>query len=118
MKTIALKNGDLYLDADGNIAVVDGIEAVRQSVVTLLQMIKGEWVLDVTQGIPYMQEIFIINASESSVKNIYDKAVLSVDGVVTLLQSSGIITDRAQRKFSYAATVQTIYGKMEITTNG
>jgi hypothetical protein len=117
MKTISIQNGDLHLDASGNISMADGIEGLRQCVVSMLRTIKGEWILDVTFGIPYKQEIFIIGVREAAVRNIYDRAILEFKEVINISHSAGVL-DRNQRRFGYAATVETIYGKMEIAYNG
>lgn len=114
MKTLAIdESGDIYLDAKGNIAVVDGLEGLRQKVMSVLKMIRGEWVLDITAGVPYMDSILIKGADEGTVRNIYDKAILEVEGVVAIANSSGVL-DRVTRRYSYAADVRTIYGKLEV----
>jgi len=115
MKTLAVNDsGEIYLDEKGNIAVVDDLEGLRQKVMSVLKMIRGEWVLDVTAGVPYMESILIKGADEATVKNIYDKAILEVDGVIAITESSGVL-ERRTRRYSYSATVSTIYGRLGVT---
>lgn len=48
---------DLYLDASGNIGTVNNAEAVGEHVRQRLQTYAGEWYLDVTIGVPWLEDI-------------------------------------------------------------
>ena len=53
------QNGqDLRLDSKGNIAIVDGLESVRQRIIQRLLFWRGEWFLDTNAGVPYREAIF------------------------------------------------------------
>lgn len=117
MNTIAVKNGDIYLDEKGNLAVVDQLEALSQRVNQYLRLIRGEWALDLTRGQPYYEDIFKVNVKEGDVRNIFDSAIKEFSEV-TSVENSVAVINRKTRKFIYAAKVKTIYGRMEIGTNG
>jgi hypothetical protein len=115
MKTLSVdSNHDIHLDRNGNIAIADELEGLRQKVESVLRLIRGEWVLDKTVGVPYMESVFVLGATEGTVKNVYDKAILDVPEVVGITNSTGVL-DRPRRKFYYTAQVQTIYGRLDIT---
>ena len=117
MKTLAIKDRDIFLDENGNIAVATELDGVANKCTSLLQTIQGEWILDKTVGIPYLTDIFTINIQEATVRNIFDNAILTVPDVTGIVSSSTVL-DRITRRFAYAARIQTIHGQTEITTNG
>jgi hypothetical protein len=52
--TFALnKEGDSYLDSNGNIAIITGIDSVSQTVSNALQLWLGEYQFDTTLGVPW-----------------------------------------------------------------
>jgi hypothetical protein len=105
---------DIYLDGAGNLAVASDLEGLRQKVTSVLRTIRGEWILDIRYGVPYMEEIFIKGVTEGLAKNVYDKAILDIDEVIGISESTGVI-DNKNRKFYYSANVQSIYGRFEVT---
>ena len=50
-------SNDLYLAADGNLALVNDTLAVGQHVRQRLSTFEGEWFLDTTAGVPWLDEI-------------------------------------------------------------
>ncbi len=114
MRTMSVNDDhDIYLDAEGNLAIAVDLEGLRQKVTSVLRTIRGEWILDVNYGVPYMEEIFIKGVTEGLAKNVYDRAILGVSEVVDIPESTGVI-DNKERKFYYSANVRSIYGDFEV----
>lgn len=48
---------DLYLESSGDLAVVEDAHAVGQHVRQRLKTFRGEWFLDTTAGVPWLDQI-------------------------------------------------------------
>lgn len=75
---LAIENGDLVL--------TEGADATRQRVQQSLRSIKGEWFLDLEDGVPYFQDVLVKNPNASTVDAVLRDAILSTDGVVELTE--------------------------------
>jgi len=117
MKTLSLKNGDLHIDSNGNLAVASDLEGLRQRVEGYLKTIKGEWPFDLTRGLPYMEAVFVVGATEQELRQVFDSAIREFDEVVGISNSASVI-DTKQRKYYYAASIASVYGTTEIIING
>lgn len=72
---------DLDITAHG---LIYGPDAIRQKVKQVLQLIKGEWFLDVTQGVPWFESILTRNPSFELIRNIIRKKIMSVKGIAAV----------------------------------
>jgi len=54
---ILVDDGNLALDAHGNLATVSGAAGLRQRIITHLRFWRGEWALDTDAGIPYYERV-------------------------------------------------------------
>jgi hypothetical protein len=70
---IQLQNNDLYL--------VTGSDAIAQDLQQSLQVWLGEWFLDTTVGVPYLQQILVKNPNLDLIHADLVNAALAVDGV-------------------------------------
>lgn len=52
MKTLALKNGDLYFNK-GELVMIEGQAEIDQSIDVLMKINKAQWFLDLEEGIDY-----------------------------------------------------------------
>jgi hypothetical protein len=79
--------------------VVRGIEAIRLRLIARLKFFKREWFLDLRQGMPYFEAVFVKNPDISLVQSIFRRAILSTPGVLTIAR---MVTsfNRATRKFT------------------
>lgn len=93
MRTLLLTypEWDLTLDASGNIALapttVDGRDvgdayAQAQDAASAIRLFQGELLYDTSQGIPYWQKILGKVPSVSLMTTYFEKAALTVPGVV------------------------------------
>lgn len=86
---------DLLLNSDHDIVWNNGplrkedttqsrVDVVAQRLLILLLSFRGEWFLDTEYGIPYFQDILARKTSKSAVDLIFQKAILSENGVKEL----------------------------------
>ena len=84
---------DLRLDPDtgdldvtgGQLALVSDSAAIAQAVRCHLSFFKGEWFLDITAGLPYFEQILVKNPNIPALNAVYEKAILAVPGVSSLV---------------------------------
>ena len=88
---------DLYLDADGQIAIAQ--TPLDQRTDCRLRTFRGEFWLDQSIGIPYFQEILKKNPDLQAVRAAFASEIQKVAGVKTL-NSLSLEIDREQRKLS------------------
>lgn len=85
MKDMALsENGDIFIDDSGNAIIVDSLDEVKQRLHTRLLRFLGEWYLNTTLGVPYIQDILIKNPSQSTVINNIKKIILETQEVTAI----------------------------------
>lgn len=83
-------------------------EAVAQKVRSRLQLLRGEWMLDVDAGVPYLQEILVKPANTALAESLIKQTIIDTDGVAEL-RTFSLDFNRDTRILSLAATVSTIY---------
>ena len=98
--SLMVVDGDLVL-------ITDKKDLCRQAVVMTLNTFKGEWFLDTEYGIGYFQSILGHKVSKSSVDLIFQKEILSENGVkeLTYFQSTF-----ANRQYSLTFRVKVTTG--------
>lgn len=83
-------------------------EATAQCVKTRLQLLREEWFLDITAGVPYLQEICVkpenLPLAESEIK----RTILETDGVASL-DDFQLTFSPDKRRLTVVAKVRTIY---------
>lgn len=108
------ENNDIFLDQNGNISVIFGIDAVLQACEHAAKAQLGEMIFFDNQGIPNFQTIWRggkpnISQYDSALRS----AILAVDGVVGI-ESLDIRTEN--NALIYRITINTIYG--QVISNG
>lgn len=110
-------DNDLYLDQDGNMAIVFDIQAIlqlcRQAALTLL----GEIILQTEQGIPYQTAVWVGVPNLIIFEGALRDAWLAIPGVLRInsltteqriINASG--TPSPVNGVVYVATIETIFG--------
>lgn len=86
MSDIALKD-DLsgLLITNGDLVLTLGADAVKQHITQRLKMFVGEWFLNLSEGVPYFQNILIKNPNPDIVDGLLKDTILSTPCVDELL---------------------------------
>ncbi|MDE2848196.1 MAG: hypothetical protein OXO51_15955 [Gemmatimonadota bacterium] len=107
---------DLHLDERGDLAVVEGLEDIRQRVLEALRFGAGEWYLNRHAGVSYLTDVFVRPALVGVVSTILTDAIRAVEGVESV-SGVQIELDTQARKMSYSATVHTAAGDVTVGVN-
>lgn len=94
---------DLRL-TNGQLTLIEGDEAVAQSIKVRLQFFKGEWFLDTRQGIPYFEEVYIKAPKLNVLRSIFRATLLGTPGVDSV-DSLALSVDVATRKLTVSFVV-------------
>lgn len=93
---------------------INGADKVAQQIKINLLTFFGEWFLDQTWGVPYLEEILIKNPRMPSVETILREHINSVPHV-TRLVSFGLSWDRMRRILSVTFEATTDFGPIKDT---
>lgn len=99
---------DIYINPDGKLAMVQGLEATLQACAHACKAQLGEMVLALLQGIPNFQTIWNGAPNVVQFEAYIRKTLLQVVGVVDVLD---LVTGISDNVLSYEATILTIYGQ-------
>lgn len=107
------ENNDIYLDANGNLAIVYDLDAVRQDCDHAAKTLLGELIFDSNTGVPYLQTIFsgIVNFAqfEASLRD----ALLQANSAV--VQVLNVSVTQTGNTVSYRAEIESTYGQTFIS---
>lgn len=102
--------GDFVFGAGPAEFLVNTPDAVGQAVRTRLLLAEGEWYLDSTEGTPYATEIL-----GTGTQSLYDQAIreriLGTEGVLSI---TSYVSYLAERNLTVIATIDTIYGVVQV----
>ena len=85
MVDIALHANDHdILIKDGDFLLIDNAERVAQQIKVKILTFLGEWFLDTTWGVPYLEYILVKQPNQELIKQILSEQILSVDDVKSL----------------------------------
>lgn len=90
--------GDLDL-VNGNLVFVEGTHAAAQDLLTRLRFRRGEWFLDVREGVPWFEEILKKNPDIPAIRSIFRRAILS-SPYVSSIESLALSYDARGRSLS------------------
>ena len=85
-----INTNDLILtqnDAKTNrydLLLIDNAERVAQQILITLRFWYGEWFLDTSQGVPYLEYILVKNPNIAHIRQILREQITSVEGAITL----------------------------------
>ena len=108
------KTGDLAFDRAGAVAWIDGVARVRQQVEITLRTWLGEWVLDTTFGMPYLERFLVKSPSRSTVEAVIRAHVQDVPDVHRVTRID-IRIDAAARSMSVDLDVDSAVGPVRVT---
>lgn len=122
---------DLALTVDGDLDVVSdlrfttGLEAVAQGLSIRLQSFKGEWFLDLDDGVPYFERDGVLDTEallgqrydESKARAAFRTAILAAPGVDSL-DSLTLAFDNGIREMTVSFHVTTTFGQIIVSELG
>ena len=102
------KTHDLII-ADGDLIAIDNAERVAQQIKIQLLTWLGEWFLDITHGVPYLDYILVKNPNIELARSIFKEQIMKVDDVddVTSLE---IYYNATERTMAVEYEAYTSYG--------
>jgi hypothetical protein len=103
---LVLENYDLQLNT--------GLALVQQRLKQSLLFFLGEWFLDVTDGVPYYQDIFIKAPDIITVESIFKSTILETPDVLELISFELEYTN-IDRGLSLEFEVKTTFGNLTIS---
>lgn len=112
-------DGD-YVFGRGKHAYLEGIDAVAQAIKTRLLLLYAEWWEDREDGLPLWEQILTAPGSQDSltaVDLIFKERIEGTTGVLSLLGYESDF-DRDNRKYTFKAAVETMYGDLIISNLG
>jgi hypothetical protein len=84
MRTLELDNNSDLVIRNYSLQIVDGMDAIRQSVQSRLRLFLGEWFLDTRRGVDYHGLILIKQPNRATVESTLKREILSAPGVESL----------------------------------
>lgn len=99
---------------DGDLALVHGVADVRQRVVLALRKLAGEWYLDRTEGIPYLEAVLVRDPNVAAIDAIFRAEIASVHGVLAITSFASTY-DAAARSYSFEFTALSTDGEFTVS---
>lgn len=78
------QSNDLFLRADGNLAIVTRAEAISQHVRQRLKTFEGEWFLDKEAGIPWFDQLLGKRYNPALAEAVVKAEILNTQGVASI----------------------------------
>jgi hypothetical protein len=94
------------------IVPINGADKVAQQIKITLLAFLGEWFLDVTFGVPYLEDIMVKNPRMSTIEVILRAHINAVPHVIRL-ETFTLAFDRARRTLAVNFVAQTDYGPIQ-----
>jgi len=105
-------DGDYTFGQGDNTFLINSPEAVAQAVKTRFNLWRGQWVLDITAGTPYIQSVLGKQSPE-----VYNLAIrqhiLQTQGVSSIISFDTSINSTT-RRVTFTATINTIFGETPV----
>lgn len=103
------EDGDLALDLMGATRLIGGAQRVRQQVEITLRAFFGEWFLDTSFGVPYLEEILTKSPDRASIEAVLRSRIVDVPGV-TAVRRLDLEMDRTARALRVTFEAETAEG--------
>jgi hypothetical protein len=72
------------LGAGGSLVVIEGVEQVRGRLAARTKFFRGEWFLDLRQGVPYYRDALVKNPNLPLIRSLLRRAYLDTPGVLSV----------------------------------
>lgn len=112
VQTLAVNgDNDIFLNTQGNISLISGIDAVLAACETATKAQLGEMVLAINKGIPNFQTLWVGSPNYALFQSYLKDTLLSVAGV---LEVKSIELSSLDNVLSYIATIETEFGTVVV----
>ena len=105
------ENNDLYIGDDGNLVIVSGLEAVKQSCESAVKAQRGEMIYASTSGLPNFQAVWVGVPNIGQFRAALRQVLIEVDGVNSV---NSIVIGQKGNTLIYQAVISTAYGNSSI----
>ncbi len=75
---------DLALSSKQDLVLIGGADRIRQQITVTLLTFLGEWFLDQTWGVPYLEKIMVKTPNRAEIENIVRAKVRAIPGVTVV----------------------------------
>lgn len=99
-------------DLPVRMTLIDDAERVAQQIRITLGFWRGEWFLDTSRGVPYLERILVKNPNINHIRQILNEEIQSVDGV-TASSIDSVYMDKRTREAEVMYTAETDRGRVE-----
>ena len=99
--------------ANGNLVIANELEGLRQKLISRLYLFRGTWFLDITEGVPYFEEVLVKPIDPGFITSLFNTEILKETDVTGLGQVD-FTFDRNTRHFTYSAVVKTTFGETSV----
>jgi hypothetical protein len=76
--------GDMALDTTGDAVTVTARDAIVQHVRVRLQFVLGEWHLNTLEGIPFFEQIWVIDPDFAAIEEIFRRTIAETPGIASV----------------------------------
>ena len=103
-----INTSDIVLQ-NGDILMIDNAERVAQQIQITLRFWLGEWFLNTTDGVPYLEYILVKQPNMAHIRQIITEQIQSVEGVKAVTDME-LTFDQRERNLLVEYTADTDYG--------
>jgi len=106
-------DNDMFVGPDGNIAIISGIDAVKQACEHVMKTMLTEMVLAYNQGLPNFQTVWVGAPNIQQFEAASRSSLSAVPNVIQVVEFDTIVLNNV---LAYTATIQTSFG--DVVING
>lgn len=103
-----INTNDIVLQ-DGDIMMIDDAARIAQQILITLRFWLGEWFLNTTEGVPYLEYILVKQPNMAHIRQILTEQIQSVEGVKAVTNME-LTFDQRERHLLVEYTADTDYG--------
>lgn len=103
-----INTNDIVLQ-NGDILMIDNAERCAQQIAITLRFWLGEWFLNTTEGVPYLEYILVKQPNMAHIRQVLTEQIQSVEGVKSVTDME-LTFDQRERHLLVEYTADTDYG--------
>lgn len=104
---------DIYLDGD-DLALLTGVDLVKQRIIVGLRLFLGEWFLEESGGMAYWRDVLCDQPKSNLVEAMFRRAILA-DEDIERLDSFSMTTDTRYRSVSVEFSAVSSQGRIQVS---